>query len=494
MVGDRTDRGPQRAITNGSGSFGRSAGRPRPAAAAQLRQNEASETVGRPSERSSEIHILFASKMTTNGTKAETGAIDRYPPPERCREIQLHKLNEVLAVAKKRPFYANRLGDVSLPLESLERLSELPLLSKDDLLCEQRGRPAKIFDAAPGDYIRMHQTSGSKGWPMPIRDTAADWRWWIDCWQYVLDAAEVTAADVAMMAFSFGPFIGFWTANDALVHRGALVVPGGGMSSEARLRMIQDHRCTVVCCTPTYALHLAGVAIENGIDLAASSVRVVIVAGEPGGSVPAVRGRIESTWGARVVDHSGASEVGAWGFGDADGQGLHVIETEFIAERLRFDEAHLLGTPADDGDEAELVLTNLGRHGGPAIRYRTGDMVRGFRHHDLPCPFLWLRGGVLGRADDMLIVRGVNVFPSSVEAVIREVEPSGEYRVTVTRREQMDQLKVEIETTPEKVRALAGHLRDRLAMRIEAVAADAGSLPRFEAKARRWIDNRQEST
>ena len=130
----------------------------------------------------------------------------------------------------------------------------------------------------------MHQTSGTSGWPMPVLDTADDWRWWIECWQFVLDAAEVTSDDIAMMAFSFGPFIGFWTANDALLERGVLVIPGGGMTSEARLQMIVDHDCTVVCCTPTYALHLASVAQNRKIDLAGSRVSRIIVAGEPGGS------------------------------------------------------------------------------------------------------------------------------------------------------------------------------------------------------------------
>ncbi|WP_168566526.1 phenylacetate--CoA ligase family protein [Crateriforma spongiae] len=420
---------------------------------------------------------------------------NRYPTSVRLKQLQLQKLNRTLAALVDRPFYRQRLTSLTsaglkLPLSDLSQLEQLPLLRKEELVPEQPGQPAKIFDLpSMHDYVRIHQTSGSRGWPMPVFDTAEDWDWWIDCWQYVLDAAGVTERDVAMMAFSFGPFIGFWTANDALIRRGALVVPGGGLSSEARLKMILQHRCTVVCCTPTYALHLAGVADGDGVDLAASDVRTVIVAGEPGGSLPAVRQRIESAFGATVVDHAGASEVGAWGCGDANGAGMHVIETEFIAERLVINDDDSW-RKADDGETAELVLTNLGRLGGPVLRYRTGDLVRGIQNHDQACPFLWLDGGVLGRADDMLIVRGVNIFPSSIDTIVREIEPAGEYRVTVTRRESMDQLKVEIETSTERMDQIRTACRDRLAMRVDLVAAVPGSLPRFEAKAKRWVDRR----
>lgn len=422
-----------------------------------------------------------------------------FPIASELASMQLDKLNRVLASARQRPFYRRALAGADKGsdlgaglrdgLSSVDDLSSLPLLTKDALMPSENGQPAAIFDAEPSTYVRAHQTSGSRGWPVGVRDTAEDWQWWLDCWQYVLDAAQVESSDIAMMAFSFGPFIGFWTANDALVARGTLVVPGGGMPSETRLKVIQQQRCTVLCCTPTYALHLANVAQKTGLDLLNSSVRVVIVAGEPGGSVPAIRGAIEKAWGAMVIDHAGASEIGAWGFGDASGQGLHVIESEFIAEILDID-ARGISTPVADGEIGELVLTNLGRFGGPAIRYRTGDMVRGIRDHDRDCPFLWLEGGVLGRSDDMMIIRGVNVFPSSIDAIVRETDTTAEYRVTVSSKDQMDQLAMEFEGDPEVASQLSRSLQDRLAMRVPVVAVAEGTLPRFEAKAKRWIDQR----
>lgn len=247
-------------------------------------------------------------------------------------------------------------------------------------------------------------------------------------------------------------------------------------------------------------MHLANVADELGIDLANdSSIRRIIVAGEPGGSVAPVRERIESAWGAQLMDHAGASEIGAWGFGSVQDSnptdasrnclGLHVIESEFIAECLIFGSEGLPRVAAE-GELAELVLTNLGRRGGPAIRYRTGDMVRGVRHHDRDCRFLWLDGGVLGRCDDMMVIRGVNVFPSSIEAIVRELVPSAEYRLTARRQNEMDQLELEIEASNDLAMSLAERLRDRLTMRIQVRTAPLGSLPRFEAKSRRWVDLR----
>ena len=404
---------------------------------------------------------------------------------------QLVRLNELLEVVRTREFYADRLADIAAPLTSLEQISRLPLLTKEDMVGDAAQPVGKIFDLPRSHYSRLHQTSGTHGFPMAVLDTADDWRWFLDCWDHVFVEAEVTSADVAMLAFSFGPFIGFWAANDALIRLGTLVVPGGGLNSEARLRMIESHGCTLVCCTPTYALHLAAVADSIGMSLADGPVTRVIVAGEPGGSVPSTRARIEQAWGARLIDHSGASEVGAWGVGSADGRGIHVIETEFIAELLQFTDSHPEGVPAADGEESELVLTGLGRLGGPVIRYRTGDTVRGYRDHAHECPFLYLDGGVIGRTDDMVVIRGINVFPSSIESIVRELDGAAEFRMIVTRQNEMDQLELEVEGNQQRADELARRLKDRLAIRTSVIAVPEQSLPRFEAKAKRLVDRRE---
>src|SRR5437870_13265557 len=195
----------------------------------------------------------------------------------------------------------------------------------------------------------------------------------------VYQAAGVTRDDIVFLAFGFGPFIGFWSAYEGAKGLGALTVPGGGMDSLQRLRAIQEIDATVLVCTPSYALYLAEVAQEHGLDMRLSNVRITINAGEPGASIPATRERIQSAWNARTYDHAGMTEMGAFGFACAEQQGLHVNEGEFIAEILD----PLTNQAVQAAHTGELLLTNLGRWGSPAIRYRTADLVP---HGRYPCP------------------------------------------------------------------------------------------------------------
>jgi phenylacetate-CoA ligase len=399
------------------------------------------------------------------------------------------RLNQLCLEVSRRPFYARHHRRFEQNGTNAFVFSDLPWLTKRDLV-ESSINGVGLFDLPREKYVRWHQTSGTTGRPLIVRDTADDWRWWIKCWGHVLDAAQIGPGDIAMMAFSFGPFIGFWTANDSLVDRGVTVIPGGGLSTRSRLQMILDHEVTVLFATPTYALHMAAVAVEEGIDLASSAIRRIIVAGEPGGSLCSVRTRLESAFGASVMDHAGSSEVGAWGYGDRFGKGLHVIESEFVPEVIDFS-SDTGGRRVGQGECGELVLTGLGRRGGPAIRYRTGDIVRPMPAPD-DDPNLWLEGGVIGRADDMVVVRGVNVFPSSVEAIIREDLPTEEYRVTVFRVGELDHLNVEAECGAGMAEQVSQRLSDRLAIKIRVQSVPENSLPRFEAKSHRWIDRRYE--
>jgi phenylacetate-CoA ligase len=320
-----------------------------------------------------------------------------------------------------------------------------------------------------------------------VYDTPEDWQWWSDCWQYVLDVAGVTPADRAVLAFSFGPFIGFWSAHDALVARGTMVVPAGGISSRGRLDLIERTAATILFCTPSYALHLIEVAEEHGVNLERTAVEKIIVAGEPGGSISSVRERIESAWQARVIDHAGASEIGPWGFADAQRRGLHVLEAEFIAEFLSLE----TGKPAAEGELAQLVLTNLGRLGMPLVRYQTGDLVRPIWPDQGPTQFVLLEGGVLGRADDMTIVRGVNIFPSAIDQILRSFPEVVEYRVTVGRRGEMDELCVEVEDRLAQPQRIADEFNLRLGLNVAVRVAPPLSLPRFEGKGVRFIDERR---
>ena len=409
--------------------------------------------------------------------------------PEAIAAHQLARLNRLLkTILPGNHFYAEKLADIPLPLQSLDELSQLPLTVKDEL---QQNSDAGHDYAANltyplQRYVRFHRTSGTRGRPLVVLDTAEDWAWWIDNWQFVLDVADLTEADRALIAFSFGPFIGFWSAFDAAATRGLTVIPTGGLSTIARLKLALSCQATVIFCTPSYALHMAEVAAQNQIDIGASSVRCIIVAGEPGGSIPSIRTRIESAWNARVIDHSGVTEVGPWGYADQNGQGLYVVESEFIAEFLSVES----GQPVADGELAELVLTTLGRTGCPLIRYRTGDLVRPVRDGQRANRFVFLEGGVVARADDMMIVRGVNIYPSSVEQIIREFPEIVEYRMIASKVGEMDELTIEIEDSLEMPQRVADEIRLGLGLRVQVESVPAGTLPRFENKGKRFVDRR----
>lgn len=420
-----------------------------------------------------------------------TTASDRWQrqllPPEALRAWQLERLNKLLIeVIPSNRFYVEKLGKLVRPLVSLDQLAEMPFTFKEELVtAPAHGEFAANLTYPLERYVRYHHTSGTRGRPMPVLDTAEDWEWWVETWQYMLDAAEVRAGDRAILAFSFGPFIGFWSAHDASVERGLMVIPTGGMSSRARLEMMRTCEATVLFCTPSYALHLTEVAHENQIEPRSLKVRKIIVAGEPGGSVPATRQRIENAWNAQLTDHAGASEVGPWGF-SRDDRGLHIIESEFIAEFLSI----ATGENARDGELSELVLTSLGRRGSPLIRYRTGDLVRPRFNAPGDCRFVLLEGGVLGRADNMLVVRGVNVFPSSIEHILRGFPEVIEFRVTASKAGAMDSLAVEVEDRLGQPERIARELQLRLGLKIEVQTVPVGTLPRFEGKGKRFVDRR----
>ena len=399
---------------------------------------------------------------------------------------QLKRLNQLLdSILPENQFYAEKLGS-QLKLDDLSALSNLPFTTKAELApTDSDSDFARNLTYEVDRYVRFHRTSGTSGRPMGVLDTAADWQWWIDTWQYVLDAASITANDRVFMAFSFGPFIGFWSAHEAVTSRAALAIPGGGLSSEARLDLILRSNATALFCTPTYALRLAEVAAQNGVNIADSAVTRIVVAGEPGGSIPSVRGRIENAWNAIVIDHAGASEVGPWGYPNADRTGLHICEAEFIAEFVDPE----TGQAANGANPSELVLTTLGRTGCPVIRYRTGDLVQPV-YPDSGNRFVMLQGGVLGRSDDMLVIRGVNVFPSGIEGILRELPSVIEFRLIAQRDGEMDSLLIEVEDQNDDSDAIAGLLESRLGLRIDVACVELNSLPRFEAKGRRFVDQR----
>jgi phenylacetate-CoA ligase len=423
---------------------------------------------------------------------------DRNPSPDQLRSLQRQKLAEMLReIGQSNPFYRRKLNGIRFDAER-DELGKLPFTTRAEIEQDQLAHPpyGTNLTYSLDRYSRYHQTSGTAGLPVRWLDTPQSWAWFRTCWGHILAAAGVKPGDRLMFPFSFGPFIGFWAAFESASAAGYLCLPAGGMTTSARLRMLIENAVNVVFCTPTYALRMGETAAEEGLDLASAPVRALIVAGEPGGSIPAVRSRIESAWGARVFDHSGMTEIGSVSYEcDAAPGGLHLIESEFIAEVID----PQAGSPIADGEQGELVLTNLGRWGSPLIRYRTADLVRLTRGGTCKCgsSFARLEGGILGRADDMFIVRGNNVFPSAVEAVLRQFPEIAEFRVAVRENGSLTQVRLEIEPAAsaqdghDAARDLAarvGHaLHTTLSFRADVQTVPRGTLPRFEMKARRFV-------
>ena len=410
------------------------------------------------------------------------------------RAHQLDRLRAVVGAALgANPFWTAkwRAAGLASPndLRGWDDVRRLPLTSKSELLADQAAHPlfGTNLTYPLERYVRVHQTSGTSGAPLRWLDTPESWEWWLRCWGFVLAAAGVRPGDRAFFPFSFGLFVGFWAGFEGARAFGALAIPGGGQDSVARLASIESLGVTVLVCTPSYALHLLQVARERGIDAAKLPVRVTVHAGEPGAGIPAVRARIEAGWGARAHDHAGMTEIGAYGYECEVQAGPHVNESEFIAEVLD----PVTGEPAEEG---ELVLTNLGRLGSPLVRYRTGDRAR---RVGAPCAcgrtFARLDGGILGRLDDMLIIRGVNVFPSAIEGIVRRFPAVDEFQVEVFRDGELEQARVLIEVDgggdgARPVRdAVQEALRASLGLRLEVACVAPRTLPRWELKARRVV-------
>lgn len=400
----------------------------------------------------------------------------------------LSALNElVAAILPENRFYARKLGEVG-PFASLEEFrTAVPFTTKDELAADHEAHPpyGTTLTYPLERYNRYHQTSGTRGRPLAWLDDPAGWEWVLRSWQWVWEGAGARSGDSAFFPFSFGPFIGFWAAFDAAVAMGIRSIPGGGLSSENRLRLMERHRPTHLACTPTYALHLAEVGRRQGIEVGSLGLRALVVCGEPGGSIPEVRTRIESSWQARVVDHHGMTEVGPVTVSDStDPNLLRILHSSYFAEVIEPES----GVPVASGEVGELVLTTLGRHGSPLLRYRTGDLVAPVAVPGEDPAHFALKGGIIGRADDMVVVRGVNVYPSAIEAVVRSVDGVGEYEVVVDERRAMPEISLRVEPSGEHSPAeeLERRLRDVFSMRIPVAAVGSGSLPVFEVKAKRW--------
>lgn len=392
------------------------------------------------------------------------------------------------------PFYRAKFSQARSGLgvlRSWEEFHALPWTTKEELLSNQESNPpyGTNLTARIEEYIRVHQTTGTSGRRLRWLDTQRTWNWIIsELWPEIFEAAEFSKEDRFFFPFSFGPFLGFWAAFEGAQKTGRFVLAGGGMSTLARLELMRDHRVNVVFCTPTYALRMIEVARQADFPLGELSVHSLVLAGEPGASIPSTRARIESAWNARVFDHSGMTEIGSLGLEYRELPGkLFLLENHCIAEFID----PQTEKPVAEGELGELVLTNLGRWDSPLIRYRTGDIVRwrtDARPRRAPYPYVFLDGGILTRADDMLWIKGNNIYPSAIEAVLRECEGIAEYSLEV--RNNTGELCIRIEPVAgvdaaELKSQVIKNVQDRLYFKPNVALAEPGTLPRFEMKAQR---------
>ncbi len=419
---------------------------------------------------------------------------------EALRKLQQEKFAAMIReVFPSNVFYTEKFRAAGLmsadEIAAPENFRKLPFTLKTEIAGDQECHPpyGTNLTYPVVRYNRLHQSSGTKGGrPLRWLDTKESWDWVLGLWKEIYAVVGIRDEDRFFFPFSFGPFLGFWAGFESASRRGNLTIAGGGMTTQARLKVLLDNGVTIICCTPTYALHMAESAREMGLDLLNSPVRMLIVAGEPGGNIPETKRRIEEAWGAKCIDHSGMTEIGSLGIECLENPGgLHLIETECIAEIID----PTTGNPVPRGQRGELVLTNLGRWGSPLIRYRTGDLVEADAE---PCPcgrsLVRLKGGILGRADDMVLIRGNNVYPGAIEAILRRFPEVQEYRAEVSMSEGMAVLSLEIESDASldsngggMVERIASAVKDALNFRPRVKIVGAGTLPRYEMKAARFV-------
>jgi phenylacetate-CoA ligase len=418
--------------------------------------------------------------------------------------LQLAKLREQVAWAAQRsPWYRRALAGVDpARLTSMDAVRTLPMLTREDWMTSQAEHPpyGELPTVGGEGAIRIHTTSGTTG-RMPLRalDSRKDWAWIAEMWAYGIWGCGVRPGDTAYIAFGYGSFIGFWGLHYSMEKIGVLNVPGGAQTTETRVRQIIDFGATVVASTPTYALRLAQEAQALGIDLPGSAVSRLILSGEPAGSIPQTKALIEEQWGAKAFDTAGMTEIGTIMVFECAHQpgGTHIIEDHVLEEVIDPDTL----APVAYGEPGERVVTSFGRGTIPLIRYRTGDLVCKVPASRCVCGrgYDIYEGGILGRVDDMKIIRGTNVYPRAIEAIVREFTVVDEFQTVITREGVRDEitLRVELkaEAGDEHWDGLAQTLHSRLAQAHEGLnfrveRAGTGELPRFELKAKRTIDKR----
>ncbi len=422
-------------------------------------------------------------------------------PREKLEELQLQRFRaQMRYVYERSPFYRRKFDAAGIKpddVRTLDDIRHVPFTEKDELRQSQAEHPpwGDFLCVPPEDGVRVFQTSGTTGIPVKVLVNHKDWTvHFYHQFMHFMYGYGLTRKDVLFVPFHFGLHIAWWGFSTALGQEGVMIVPGGGQSSQDRVRNIFEWGATAVCGTPTYMVHLGQTAKKMGTPLTESKVRTVVTAGEPGAAVASTKKTIEELWRAKCYDDIGSTEITNFGFECTCQKGTHVIESMFYAECLDMETLK----PVQEGEVGELVLSNLCTESMPLLRYRIMDLVR-FNKQTCGCgrTFLRLDGGVIGRADDMFQFAGVNIFPSAIENLVREIqELSTEYQLVVPSMGSGKRLKIRVEPSDpamakDRIDLAAKRLIETVKFRISVTpdveVVQAGELPRFEGKARRVI-------
>jgi len=427
-------------------------------------------------------------------------------PPEKIRSLQLEKFQRIFRWTYDhsrfhRSLY-ERAGIRPEDIRSFDDIRHVPTVEKSMMRDIQRKAPFPYGDAlcVPLEEVtEFRQTSGTTGQPVYQPDTWQDWEWWAECWAFILWAQGYRPSDRVFIPFGYNVFVAFWAGHYGAEKIGCEVVPGGVLDTKARILKIQELRPTAMMATPTYVLGMADTARNKmGLNPAEMSIEKITCAGEPGASIPTTKRRMEQAWGAKAYDHAGATEIGAWSFEcTAQPGGLHVNEAFFLVEIVDVDTGEFIEDP---GKKGKMVITAFDRVAQPCVRFDSKDIIEWAEE---PCPcgrtFRLIKGGVIGRADDITKVKGVLLAPSAIEEVVRGIDGlADEYEVVVEKRGDMDHITLKVELLPgresakEKIEAeLKDQLRLKTNLGYHLEFHEYGTLPRYEVKARRFKDMRK---
>lgn len=427
-------------------------------------------------------------------------------PVKNIRQLQLEKFKRIFKWTYHRSkFHRSIYDDAGIKpedIQTFEDIRQVPKIEKSMMRNIQRKDPFPYGDAlcVPLDDVCVfRQTSGTTGQPVYQPDTWQDWEWWAECWSYILWAQGYRPSDRVFIPFGYNIFVAFWAGHYAAEKIGCEVVPGGVLDTRARILKIQELRATAMMATPTYVLGMADTARSKlGIDPSQLTINKITCAGEPGASISSTKKRMEDIWGAKVYDHAGATEIGAWSYECIEQSGgLHVNEAFFLVEIQDLETDEIIETP---GRQGKMIITALDRYAQPCIRFDSKDLIEWAAD---PCPcgrtFRMIKGGVVGRTDDITKVKGVLLAPAAVEEVVRSIDDLGnEYEVIVDKLGDVDRIKLKVELNPgaeNRFRSVKTHLKEQLRLKTNLTYLiefyDYGKLPRYEVKAKRFKDLRK---